>query len=107
MGENRTATVKAALQKFGLPTAAGAVGTGIGLILTRKPNSRGSRRDKGVGNLVDDLRGKLESVIGKNDDDGGGQSARRQTQNLSTKELTERRRARDQRRNQRRSRARR
>ena|SRR5437763_330311 len=108
MAENRTATVKA-LQKFGLPTAAGVVGTGVGLILTRKPNSnRGAADAKGVGNLVDDLRAKLESIIGKNDDGGGSsrQSTRRRTQTLSAKELTERRRAREQRRNQRRSRAR-
>ena len=101
MDDNRT---KATLQKLGIPTAAGIVGTGVGLILTRKPNSNA----KGVGNLVDDLRGKLESVIGKNDGGGGGrQSASGSTQNISPKELADRRRQREQRRNQRRSRSKR
>jgi hypothetical protein len=109
MDENQTATAKAALQKFGLPTAAGVIGTGVGLILTRKPSSnRQSSNSKGVGNLVDDLRSKLESVIGKSDDGDDQQSTRqRGTQNLSAKQLADRRRQREQRRKQRRSRARR
>jgi hypothetical protein len=105
MDDNRVATVKEALGRFGLPTAAGVVGTGVGLILTRKPSTNSTG---GIGNLVDDLRGKLESVIGR-DDDGSSkqqQPTRRQTQNLSAKQLTARRRAREQRRKQRRTRAR-
>ena len=96
-------TLKAALQKFGLPTVAGVVGTGVGLILTRKASS-GSGSDKGMGNLVDDLKGKLESVIGKSDGEGRGgrESTGQQTQQRSAKELEERRRAREQRRKQRR-----
>jgi hypothetical protein len=105
MDANQT-TVKAALQKFGLPTVAGVVGTGVGLILTRKPNSGRPGGDKGVGNLVDELRGKLESVIGKSDGSGAQQTARRRTQHVSAKQLAERRRAREQRRTQRRSGAR-
>jgi hypothetical protein len=104
--------VREALQKFGLPTAAGVVGTGLGLILTRKQTSGRSGSDKGGGNLVDDLRGKLESVVGKGDGGGSGggggqQSTRSRTQQRSAKELADRRRAREQRRNQRRSRGRR
>jgi hypothetical protein len=99
--------VKQALRKFGLPTAAGIIGTGAGLILTRKPNSGRAVPDmKGVGNLVDDLRGKLDAVIGKSDDgDKTRSSATSRTRQLSTKQLTQRRRAREQRRNKRRSRA--
>ena len=109
MDENQKTTVKAALQKFGLPTAAGVIGTGVGLIVTRKPSSkRHTSNSKGVGNLVDDLRSKLDSVIGKNDDGDGQQStSRRGTQSVSAKQLADRRRQREQRRKQRRSRARR
>jgi hypothetical protein len=104
---DRTGTLKAALRKFGIPTAAGVIGTGAGLILTRKPNAGRAVPDrKGVGNLVDDLRGKLESVIGKNDNkQSNRQSTTSRSQQLSAKELTQRRRAREQRRNRRRSRA--
>ena len=108
MDENRAAAVKSALQKFGLPTAAGVVGTGVGLILTRKPSSSRDGSDaKGIGTLVDDLKSKLESVIGKTNDDSSGRAQQRRTQNVSAQQLAERRRAREQRRNQRRSRARR
>jgi hypothetical protein len=41
-----------------IPTAAGIVGGGIGLVLTRKPNGRSP------GDLAGDLLGKVESVVG-------------------------------------------
>ena len=41
-----------------IPTAAGLVGGGLGLVLTRKPN--GGR----AGELADDLMGKVEDFVG-------------------------------------------
>jgi hypothetical protein len=56
------------LRKALLPAAASIAGAGIGLVLTRKPKLRERMPDldrAGVGDLVHDLRGRVESVLGK------------------------------------------
>jgi len=109
---DRKGTAKQALQKLGLPTVAGVLGAGAGLILTRtrKPSGGVSSLKDGVGDLFDDLRQKLESVTGKVGSSSGagastGGNARAAT--LSPDDLAERRRVRGERRQQRRSRSRR
>jgi hypothetical protein len=94
------------LRELGLPAAAGVVAAGVGVVLTRKPKVRDVVPDvKGVGDVMDDLRGKLESVVRR----GGTTKADtdtsqdRDTQQSERDQLAERRRAREQRRNERRS----
>jgi hypothetical protein len=106
---DRMAGAKSALQKFGLPTAAGAIGAGAGLVLTRKPGTGGSSLPdmKGDGDLFDDLRGKLESAIGRDDTNAGSSSepvgGRGGGARRSLDEIASRRREREQRRKKRRS----
>lgn len=93
------------LREFGLPTAAGVVAAGAGLVLTRKRRPRDVVPDvKGVGDLVDDLRGKLDSVIGKGGSGRATEEPGRNTDQFSSDEFAKRRRARAQRRNERRGR---
>jgi hypothetical protein len=105
------AGAKSAVQKFGLPTAAGAIGAGAGLILTRKPSTgRSSLPDmKGVGDLFEDLRGKLDTVIGREGGNGSSSSASGrgggQGRQLTPDQIASRRREREQRRNKRRGRS--
>jgi hypothetical protein len=99
-----------ALRRFGLPTAAGALGAGAGLFLTRKQQMSGSLPklgDLGLGDLADDLRGRVESVLQKAEPtarlksafDSGG------NRHLDADELERRRREREQRRSRRRARS--
>jgi hypothetical protein len=94
------------LRELGLPAAAGVVAAGVGVVLTRKPKPRDLVPDvKGVGDVMDDLRGKLESVVHRSHTtkaDTAG-SHNRDTQQAERDRLAERRRAREQRRNERRS----
>ena len=65
-----TDETKAALRKLLVPAAASLVGAGAGLALTRTEKLRDalpSLDDMGMGDLADDLRTKLNSVIGKAD----------------------------------------
>ena len=79
-------------RKFLLPGAASLVGAGAGLALTRANKLRDSLPsldDVGVGDLVDDLKTKLNSTVGTISDTGD--NARR---TLSSDELTDHRRRR-------------
>jgi len=79
-----------------IPTAAGLVGGGIGLVLTRKPNGRSP------GDLAGDLLGKVESVV------GGSKTTRSASVRVGTvdgAELSKRRQQREERRASRRSRS--
>ena len=92
-------------RKLLVPGAASLVGVGAGLVLTRGQSLRRalpSLDEVDVGDLADDLRTKLNSVIGK--DDSGKTRARRSTASsspLSSSELEARRSRREQRRKQR------
>jgi hypothetical protein len=99
-----------ALRKFVLPTAAGALGAGAGLFLTRKRNARGatpSFGDLGIASLADDLRGRVESVLHKADPSMRVRSAFESAGSgrLDSGQLEKRRHEREQRRNRRRARS--
>jgi hypothetical protein len=101
---------KGRLRKALVPGAASVVGAGAGLLLTRKNrNLRAALpdlKDLGVGDVADDLRGKLESVLGKTTDSRAATSSTQKRQTLTAKELETRRQEREERRNRRRQRAR-
>ena len=106
----RKQAAQKALRELGIPAVAGAVAAGAGIVLRRKPDARSLVPDVkgGVGDLVDDLRGKVQAVVHKAEtirSNGGrdGESARSSTPQDPRNELTERRRARERRRNERRS----
>jgi hypothetical protein len=92
-------------RKLAVPGAASLVGAGAGLVLTRTRSLRSALPkldDVGMGDLVDDLRTKVSSVVGS----GDSGNSERQTSNspstpLSTSELEARRRRREERRQQR------
>ena len=88
-----------------VPAAATLVGAGAGLVLTRKParKSLPDLHNLGIGDLADDLRGKLDAVIGKAQSSSGNGSRSSRTR-LSATQLEERVRAREQRRTERRAR---
>ena len=94
-----------ALRKFALPAVAGVVGTGAGLFLTRKQTPRRSTNNgtRGIGDLTDDLRRKLDSVLNKsNPSRREGLSDSQPTGDFIPEEYGERRREREQRRRRRR-----
>jgi hypothetical protein len=94
-----------ALRKFALPTLAGVVGTAAGLFLTRKQKPRSSTNDnnRGIGDLADDLRRKLDSVLNKGEPSShDGLSDAQPTGDFIPEEFGERRREREQRRRRRR-----
>ena len=78
-----------------IPTAAGLVGGGLGLVLTRKPNGRSA------GDLADDLLGKVESIVGLSKSSTNGSSSARDR--IDGSELAKRRGEREKRREARRS----
>ena len=88
-----------------VPAAASLVGAGAGLVLTRKP-MRGSMPDlNGLGDLAEDLRGKVDAVLGKAQSSSAFVHVSRSTPNrLNSAQLEQRIRAREQRRNGRRAR---
>jgi hypothetical protein len=95
IGEDKTAR----LRKMLLPAAAGVIGAGAGLALTSKRRLRDAVPNQlGMGDLVDDLRGRLDSAMGRSN------SSARTTQHLESDEYERRRREREQHRNQRRAR---
>jgi hypothetical protein len=94
-------------KKLVLPAAASLAGAGAGLVLTRKSvrNAMPDLGNRGIGDLADDLRAKLDSVIGKGDSSprrshGSGSSPQRR---LDSRELRRRLDEREQRRSRRRS----
>jgi len=99
---------QSAVRKFGLPTAAGALGAGAGLFLTRKRNLRDALPnlgERGFGDLAEDLRDRVESVLHKADGPGRmkSTSSARGSRGLDPDELERRRHDREQRRNRRRA----
>jgi hypothetical protein len=104
VNEDRRQAAQRALKEFGIPAVAGVVAAGAGVVLRHKPDVRSVVPDAktGVRDVMDDLRGKVEAVVRRGDatvENSGPQS--RDTNKWD--ELAERRRAREQRRNQRRS----
>lgn len=102
-------SARKAAKQLGLPVAAGAVAAGIGIVLSRRPDPRRAVPDlkSGAGDLVSDLRAKVEAVVGRSDGhDTAAEGPRPDSQDGETSkrnDLAERRRAREQRRKQRRS----
>src|SRR4051794_24705625 len=93
-------------KNLAVPAAASLAGAGVGLVLTRK-SVRKAMPDLGdIGNLADDLRTKLDTVIGKaSPSGGGGQSRSTQARSIDPGELDQRLREREQRRKARRTRS--
>jgi|tagenome__1003787_1003787.scaffolds.fasta_scaffold20957886_5 hypothetical protein len=100
---------KGNLRKMLVPAAAGVVGAGTGLFLTRKQRFRDTMPDfteLGISDLAEDLRGKLDSVLGKVDISSRAEGSSSSTGNghIDSQELARRRRDREQRRNRRQAR---
>jgi hypothetical protein len=93
-------------RKLLVPAAASIAGAGAGLMLTRKSVRKAMPEigDLGLGELADDLRAKLDSAIGKGQalTHGAGAS---QGRRIDSRELHQRLREREQRRNSRRARS--
>ena len=105
-------------RKLLVPVAISAAGSAVGFLLTKRkqvlaaapklrevvsdlpgPNVSGG----GVGDLAGELRGKVESVLGKDSSTDGAESSRESTSEpIDRSQLEERRRARQERRDQRR-----
>jgi len=72
-------TTESGLGKLVVPAAMGLAGTAVAVVLTRKPKlgdvvpkireAMPEARPPGIGEITDDLKGRLDSVLGKN---GGG-----------------------------------
>ena len=95
---------RAGLKKLLLPAAASLAGAGAGLALTRTDKLRHALPtldDIGIGDLADDLRAKLNSVVGKVDSGLGRTSTGPSSSPLDSAELEARRRRREERRKQR------
>jgi hypothetical protein len=91
-------------RKLLVPGAASLIGAGAGLALSRGQSLRRtlpSLDDVGIGDLADDLRTKLNSVIGKDDTGKGRRTTTTSSKPLSSSELEARRSRREQRRKQR------
>ena len=89
-----------------VPAAASLAGAGAGLVLTRK-SVRKAMPDLGdLGNVADDLRTRLESVVGKvQPSQSGARAASSGGRQIDPRELDERLREREQRRKARRARS--
>jgi hypothetical protein len=98
---------RARLRSLIVPAAASLVGAGAGLVLTRKPvrNAMPELNGLGIGDLADDLRGKLDSALGKAQSSSAFAHLSRssQTRRLNPAQLEQRVHAREQRRSQRRA----
>ena len=99
-------------KKLVVPVAASLAGAGAGLVLTRKSVRKAMPDVGNLGNIADDLRTKLESVVGKGQQpsrDGersdGERSAPARLRQIDPSELDERLREREQRRKARRARS--
>ena len=105
------------LRKLLVPTAMGVAGSAVAVALTKKPKQLGEVVPKireaipdvpsgGVGEITDDLRGRLDSVLGRGDADDEAEGFEGQTpQELDTAKFEQRRNERAKRREQRRRRA--
>lgn len=94
-----------ALRKFALPAVAGLAGTAAAVFLTGKQKARGPANEvsRGIGDLTDDLRRKLDSVLNKSTPSPReGLRDSQPTPTLIPDEFAERRREREQRRRRRR-----
>src|SRR3954452_620946 len=104
-----TETIGKEARKLFVPAAATLAGAGAGLVLTRKSvrNALPDLGDKGIGNLTDDLRTKLGSVVDKGRSQLGsnGESGTSGSPHIDPRELEQRRRERDERRSKRRARS--
>jgi hypothetical protein len=103
------AGVKDTVRKLLFPAAVSAVGGGVGWLLSRNPKQL--RRaipqmpNVDVGDLKDDLRGRLDFVLGKQEEEAHGeQSESHQEQRLDRSEFEERRQERQKRREERKQR---
>ena len=97
---------KGGLRKLLLPAAASLAGAGAGLALTRTEKLRDALPaldGLGIGDLADDLRAKLHSVVDKVDSAAGGTRASSgpSATRLDSRELEARRRGREERRKER------
>jgi hypothetical protein len=96
-------------KKLVVPAAASLAGAGAGLALTRKSVRKAMPDfgDRGIGDLADDLRAKLDSVIGKGESSirRNQRSGSSQQRRLESRELRQRLDEREQRRKTRRSRS--
>jgi hypothetical protein len=112
------------LRKLLVPTAAGVAGSALAVVLTKKPKQLAAAMPKqlgdvvpkvreampdlpggGVGEITDDLRGRLDSVLGRSDDDDLGGFEDQTPQALDSGDFEQRRAERRERREQRRRRA--
>ena len=93
-------------KKLAVPAAASLAGAGAGLVLTRK-SVRKAMPDLGdLGNVADDLRTKLESMVGKAQPSHDGEpKASSGLRHIDPRELDQRLREREQRRKARRARS--
>jgi hypothetical protein len=96
-------------KKLVVPAAASLAGAGAGLVLTRKSVRKAmpDLSNLGIGDLTEDLRTKLDSVIGKGESSSrrSQRSGSSQRRRLESRELRQRLDEREQRRNNRRSRS--
>ena len=95
-------------KKLVVPVAASVAGAGAGLALTRKSVRRRMPDLGGVGSIADDLRTKLDSVVGKaqpSQDGDRDEAASSGLPQIDPKELDQRLREREQRRKERRARS--
>jgi|tagenome__1003787_1003787.scaffolds.fasta_scaffold19957234_2 hypothetical protein len=94
---------KSAMQKLRFPAAVGLAGAGAGLLLTNKPKVRAALPGlKNVGDLADDLKEKLETVLGKDSPSTRESVSRAATRRVDADELRSRRRERAEHRSRRR-----
>ena len=99
---------KPAAQKLLLPTAVSVAAAGAGVLLTSKRSKVREAlpeiKNLGVGDLAEDLRGKLDKVLGKNDSSSRHESAAASAgfRRVDADELRSRRRERAERRSRRR-----
>jgi len=98
------------LRRFGLPTLAGALGAGTGLLLTRKNKSGGGMPNLGdlqIGDLADDLRERVQTVFHKAEPSSRAKSASNSSggRRLDRDELDRRLQERQERRSNRRARS--
>ena len=95
-------------KKLLVPAAASLAGAGAGLALTRKSVRKAmpDLGDRGIGDIADDLKSKLDSVIGRAQSTthiGGGSD--KATRHIDSRELHQRLREREERRKRRRARS--
>jgi hypothetical protein len=99
------AGIKDTARKLLFPAAVSAVGGGLGWLLSRKPKQLREAipqmPDVDVGNLKDDLRGRLDFVLGKDEGESREEQRVDTSERADTSELEERRQERQKRREER------